>query len=154
MLKPIAIDFKPIMTAVEKELKTITGIKVLWDPQPVRAAEPQLRLTYIGSEEKGKGCTRIMFQLSLIGAGDGPDVFLPSLVEASVNLDRVYNRCTNNSKFIDMDINGKTVRLVFEDSLTASGTFSQNEQKVVETNQWSYLWTEPRYIAIDIKETL
>lgn len=149
---PIAIDFKSVMTAVEKELKGITGLRALWDPQPVRTAEPQLRLTYIGSEEKGKGCTRVMFHLSLIGAGDGPDVFLPSLIEASVNLDRIYNSCINSRRFIDMDVDGRAVRMVFENSLTATGTFSQNEQKVVETNQWSYLWTEPRYVAIDMRE--
>ena len=145
-------DFKPIMKAVEAELEAITGLKVLWDPQPVRSAEPALRLTFIGTEEKGVGCTRVSFQLSLIGAGDGPDVFLPSLISASVNLDRAYNSCINRRQYVDIEAEGVRSRMCFEAGLTASGTFSQNENKVVETNQWSYLWTEPRYVALEIRE--
>lgn len=145
-------DFKPLMKAVESKLEALTGLKILWDPQPVRSAEPSLRLTFIGSEEKGVDCTRISFQLSLIGAGDGPDVFLPSLVAASVNLDRLYNGCINGKQFIDIEAEGVRSRMCFETGLTASGTFSQNDAKVIETNQWSYLWTEPRYIALEIRE--
>lgn len=151
-MEVLKFDFKPVMRAVEAELEALTGIRVLWDPQPVRSAEPSLRLTFIGSEEKGMGCTRLSFQLSLIGAGDGPDVFLPSLISASVNLDRIYNSCINGRQYLDIEAEGIRTRMCFETGLTASGTFSQNENKVVETNQWSYLWTEPRYIALEIRE--
>ena len=141
--------FKGLMKEVEKTLEDLTGLKVLWDPQPVRTAEPMLRLTFMGTEEKGAGCTRVKFQLSLLGAGDGPDVYLPALIEASIRLDRIYNPCIHKMQYIDIDTG---TRLVFETYLTTSGTFSQNEQKVIETNQWSYLWTEPRYVAIDIRD--
>lgn len=145
----MAIDLKAVFKMAEKVLEGRTGLKTLWDPQPVRVSEPMLRLTFMGTEDKGRNTTRIKFQLSLLGAGDGPDVFLTKLIAASISLDRIYNSCTCKTQYVDI---APKVRMVFETGLVATGTFSQNEQKVGETNQWSYLWTEPRYLAIDITE--
>lgn len=144
---------KRILEAVEAWFREETGLLTLWDPQPVRIAEPQIRLTFMGSEEFGGGAELLKFQLSLTGAGDGPSVFLPEVIKASVRISRLYNQC-ERKPYTDLDIDGKRIRMSFvNEGLTPSGTFTENEYAAAETNQWSYLWTEPRYMTITLPES-
>ena len=139
---------KRVLEAVAKQLTQETKLKVLFDPQPVKSAEPHLRLTYIGSQSYGPDSEGFDFQLSLVGSGDGPDVFLPALLTASAKLDSLYDKC-EGPLFRDLKIDSTTyVRMTFVTGLIATGSFTQNEMKIVETNQWSYLWQEPRQMTL------
>lgn len=145
-------SLRSLLDAASSRIENLTGLKVLYDPQPVRMGGPHLRLTYMGSEECGHGAMRLKWQVSLIGAGDGPDVYLPAVIRASIAVEELYDRCRRPG-FEDLVVDGVTVRMCFDAALTASGGFSQNEQKVVETGQWSYLWTEPRYVSMTVPDT-
>ena len=70
----------------------------------------------------------------------------------AIAVEELYDRCRRPG-FEDLVVDGVTVRMCFDAALTASGGFSQNEQKVVETGQWSYLWTEPRYVSMTVPDT-
>lgn len=138
-----------LLDAVEKSLSSKVGTKVIFDPQPVRNAEPHLRLTYMGASENGVASTRLNFQLSLVGAGDGPGVYLAKVIELSMQVARLYNRCMHEQSWtIQVDDHEVIRLLLLTDGVQATGAFSQNEQKQVETNTWSYLFTEGRYIGI------
>lgn len=140
---------KRVLDRVSSILSRETGLKVLYDPQPVRDAEPHLRLTFMGTEPMGIDADRIMFQLSLIGAGDGPAVFLPALIKGSLLIERLYDNC-EGPRYRDFSIDGLGFRISFVEGLTPQGSFSQNEMAIVETNQWTYLWNEPRYMTISV----
>ena len=140
---------KRILDRVSSILSKETGLKVIYDPQPVRNAEPHIRLTFMGTEPMGIDTDRIIFQLSLIGAGDGPDVFLPSLIKGSLRIERLYDNC-EGPRYRDFDISGFGFRISFVEGVSPQGSFSQNEMAIVETNQWTYLWNEPRFMTISV----
>lgn len=144
---------KRILDEAAAALSQRVGLSVLYDPQPVRTGEPSLRLTYMGSEDGGRGHMVLKWLVSLTGAGDGPDVYLPRVIGASLRLESLYDRCRSLG-FIDLDVDGTKARMSFVAGLVATGSFSQNEMKVVETGQWSYLWTEPKYISISIPDSV
>lgn len=145
------MSLKEMMDQVKQILKDKSGLDVVFDPQPVRTAAPSLRLTYLGSEHYGIGHSLLKWQLSLIGAGDGPDVYLSSVIAASLRLEALYDRC-KGAQHIDFPVGKYTARLCFEETVTPTGSFSQNGEKIVETGQWTYLWTEPRYITVNIPD--
>lgn len=126
---------------------------VLMDPQPVHSGQPHLRLTYQGSEGIGKDVSVLKWQLSLTGAGDGPEVYLAAVVRASLALEAMYDPCKGR-QYIDLDVGGESVRMSMVTGLQATGGFAQNELKIVETGQWSYLWTEPKWLAVSIPDRL
>ena len=84
---------KAILDSAARWLTEKTGLPVLYDPQPLRSAEPHLRLTFMGSENFGKGAFAVKFQISILGAGDGPGAYLDSIIKASVRLSRLYEGC-------------------------------------------------------------
>jgi hypothetical protein len=109
-----------------------TGKKVLLDPQPLRTAEPHLRLTFVGATEQGDGYVTLSFQLGIVGAGDGPEVFLEEIINSSVAVMRLYG-C---KRFKDLRLTtGNTARLAFPDVMSNSGQFAQNEGTMGETVQ-------------------
>ena len=61
-----------ILSTTASWLQKKTGLPVLYDPQPLRSAEPHLRLTFMGTEYWGKKTFAAKFQISILGAGDGP----------------------------------------------------------------------------------
>ena len=146
---------KKVFDAASAALEDLTGLPVLFDPQPVRTARPSLRLTYQGSDSGGVGAMVLKWQLSIVGAGDGPEVYLTSVVRASLALQSMYDKCRSKG-WTDLDVAGVGigVRMSFVTGLEVTGSFSQNEMKVVETGQWSYLWTEPKYLTICIPDSV
>lgn len=144
---------KKVFDAIAQELGQRSGLEVIFDPQPVRLGQPGLRLTYMGSEDGGHGRMVLKWQLSLTGAGDGPDVYLSKVVAASLRLEALYDKCRSKG-YADLMVDGVAVRMSYVAGLEATGSFSVNEMKVVETGQWSYLWTEPRYIAVSIPDSI
>lgn len=144
---------KEVLDQIKTILKDKSSLDVLFDPQSVRTAAPALRLTYLGSEHYGIGASILKWQLSLVGAGDGPDVYLSSVISASLHLEALYDKC-KGKQYVDFPVGKYTARLCFESSVTPTGSFSQNEQKIVETGQWNYLWTEPRYITVNIPDEI
>lgn len=142
-----------ILDAAALYLESETGAKVLYDPQPVRKAEPHIRLTYMGAEDKGIGAFCLNFQLSLVGAGDGPGVYLAKIIELSLKLTDLYNPCRHRQDVsIPLKDGGYVKLLLISSGVQATGVFSQNEQTQVETAQWNYLFTESRYISIEVPE--
>ena len=74
---------KEIIDMLKDHLGKETKLKVIMDPQPVKSAEPHLRLTFVGSGNQGATHCVVSFQLTIVGAGDGPEVFLDRIIEAS-----------------------------------------------------------------------
>lgn len=139
-----------VLDAAALEIGRLLDCKTIYDPQPVRSAEPHARLTFMGSSPNGVGSTIIYFQLSLVGAGDGPGTYLARLIELSMRVSDLYNNC-NTSRVIDLE-NGSARLLLIDEAIQANGVFTQNDQKMVETNQWNYLFTEGRYIGIVVSD--
>ncbi len=132
---------------IEKE----TLRKVLLDPQPLRTAEPHLRLTFVGATDQGDGYVTLSFQLGIVGAGDGPEVFLEEIIKSSVAVMRLYGcrRCK------DLALStGRTARLAFPDVMNNSGQFAQNDGTMGETVQWAYVYSEPHFVTLTLKWTL
>lgn len=144
---------KKILDQMSSLLEAETGLSVLFDPQPVKVAAPSLRLVFLGSEGFGVKATMLKWQIALIGAGDGPDVYLPAVMAASLRLERLYDKC-KGPQFIDFNVDGVSLRMCFVAALEATGSFSVNENKIVETGQWSYLWTEPKYLSVTVPDEL
>lgn len=140
---------KAILDAVAHWLQKNTGLPVLYDPQPLKSAEPHLRLTFIGTEGWGKNTFSANFQLTIIGAGDGPGAYLDSIIKASVKLSRLYDGCAyeRNSELLCA---GHTVRMTLCSGLAATGSFQANAEKEVETQQWSYVFSEARQLKLQI----
>ena len=110
--------------------------KVRLDPQPLRTAEPHLRLTFVGAVDNGSGYIVLSFQLGIVGAGDGPEVFLEEIIKSSIAVNRLYG-C---KKYEDLRLsNGNVVRIAFPDVMNNSGQFIQNDGTMGETMQWAYV---------------
>lgn len=140
---------KAILDAVARLLKEKTGLDVLYDPQPLRGAEPHIRLTFMGTEEWGKGSIAANFQLSIIGAGDGPGTYLDKIIKSSAKLSLLYGGY-NEERSCILKVNNYTIRISYCSGLAATGTFTANEAKEVETNHWSYVFNETRQLQIII----
>lgn len=132
---------------IEKQTKR----RVLLDPQPLRTAEPHLRLTFVGAADNGSGYVALSFQLGIVGAGDGPDVFLEEIVKSSIAVTRLYG-C---KRYEDLRLsNGNAARLAFPDVMNNSGQFIQNDGTMGETTQWAYVYSEPHFVTLTLKWTL
>lgn len=140
---------KAILDSAARWLTEKTGLPVLYDPQPLRSAEPHLRLTFMGSEKFGENTFAAKFQISILGAGDGPGTYLSSMIKASAKLSRLYDGCADdrNTEFV---CNGQKIRMTLCSGLVATGSFTANAEKEVETNQWSYVFSEPRQMELYI----
>lgn len=140
---------KAILDSAARWLTEKTGLPVLYDPQPLRSAEPHLRLTFMGSENFGKGAFAVKFQISILGAGDGPGAYLDSIIKASVRLSRLYEGCADDRN-TELVCNGRKIRMTLCSGLVATGSFTANTEKEVETNQWSYVFSEVRQMQLQI----
>jgi hypothetical protein len=146
---------KEILEAFEEWAKKKTGLPVLFDPQPVRSAEPHIRLTFTGSGEAGKSYDVLTFQLTIVGAGDGPEVFLDSIITASLAVQDLYNRELNNSQVdIVLPNNRGSFRVSFPDVINSTGQFIQNDGSGGETGKWDYIYTEPHVVEFTINRAL
>lgn len=130
-------------------------LKVLWDPMPVSIAEPHVRLTFMGAEEMGAEQIDLKFALSIVGAGDGPDVFLDQLISTSIKVQNMFNKCLNSVEYVDLETDeGEKFRVTYEGGTSGAGQFAQNEEYLTERKQWNYVYTEPHYIIFDFKQSL
>lgn len=131
-----------------------TGLEVLFDPQPVRQAVPHLRLTFMGAAIEDDAAT-LSFQVSIIGAGDGPDVFLPKVVGASVALARMFaDRESVGFKYFEVEADGGKFRIYLQNSAESSGQFTRTNQDGDETTQWNYAFVEPHVLTVICKSSL
>jgi len=84
-------------------LKEKAGIGVFVEPQPITLSEPHIRVMFAGFEFSGVGditgyeterlCTlKMECVLTLTAMGDGPDVFLDKVIEASFKLSKLFER--------------------------------------------------------------
>ncbi len=136
------------LDAVVTWLRQETGYGVIFDPQPIRSAEPHLRLTFMGANHRGGGYVALAFQLSIVGAGDGPEVFLDEIISASVAVAALYERCP---LYVDIKLEKGSVRLEFPTVQDMQGTFTQNDGMMGETMQWGYAYVEPHYVMMTMK---
>lgn len=141
---------KEALDALIRYLEEHTGRKVLQDPQPLRSAEPHIRLTYTGCTDQGSGYVELSFQLAILGAGDGPDVFLDEIIKTSIAVMRLYG-C---KPYEDIKLTKGSVRIAFPDVMNNTGQFVNNDGTMGETVQWAYVYSEPHYITLTLKETL
>lgn len=126
-------------------LEKKTGKKVLFDPQPLRTAEPHIRLTFAGSADLGDDWVQLTFQLGIVGAGDGPEVFLQEIIELSIAVTRLYG-CTRS---VTLNLNGgRSMTIGFPEFATNTGVFQTNDGTMGETVQWAYVYTEPHFITL------
>lgn len=138
-----------ILSTTALWLQMKTGLPVLYDPQPLRSAEPHLRLTFMGTESWGKKTFAAKFQISILGAGDGPGTYLDAIIKASARLSALYEGCADDRN-AELDCGGRKIMVTLCSGLAATGTFTANAEKEVETNQWSYAFTETRQLQIAI----
>lgn len=86
-----------------EHLHKVLNIPVVVEPQPVSYAEPHLRLMFTGFDFEATSditvyhteklyTVRIDCLVTLTAYGDGPDVFLDSVVRASFALRRLFDR--------------------------------------------------------------
>lgn len=140
-----------VLEAARKWLEERTGLKVVWDPQPVKTAQPHLRLTYTGCDDQGEGHDRLTFQASILGAGSGPGKFLESVIEASLAINDLYKDCGCHA---DIEVKGLKARLSFPHIASSNGQFVQNDPTETETSTWAYIWQEPRVFTLDFDTRL
>lgn len=136
---------KNVLDAVKKKIKELTGgAPVMFDPQPVQIAEPHVRLTYVGCGDQGEQYDVLRFQLNIVAAGDGPDVFLPSLIELSLRIHDIFQK----ESVYTFALNQDDCRLYIRSSVNAAGQFIQNEQEESERSQFRYTYAEPHMVEV------
>lgn len=148
---------KEILETVRGYLNRQTKLKVIMDPQPVKNAEPHLRLTFTGSNNQGATHCVVSFQLSIVGAGDGPEVFLDRIIEASLAVSDLYNSTLHDGRrYEDIKLaSGRgTFRMNFPDTINNSGQFVQNDGLETETSTWAYVYAEPHVLDVTFKRAL
>lgn len=132
------------LSILKEFLEQQTGKKVLFDPQPIRSAEPHLRLTFAGAEDRGSTWVQLTFQLGIVGAGDGPDIFLQEIIDLSIAVSRLYScaKSTTISRGL------RTVTIGFPEFSSNTGVFQMNDGAFGETVQWAYVYAEPHWITL------
>lgn len=133
-----------ILESARTTLERLLSATVIYDPQPVKDAEPHVRLTFTGSGNQGSLDT-ISFQLSVVASGDGPDVFLRELVLLSLRVQDLFNRTLSR---IDLTLgDGSVARLFFKPLATGSaGQFVENENDT--ERRWRYTYVEAHIITV------
>lgn len=148
---------KEIIDMLKGYLKQETKLKVIMDPQPIKGAEPHLRLTFVGSGNQGASHCTVSFQLTIVGAGDGPEVFLDRIIEASLAVSDLYNSDMHEGRrYADIKlVSGRgSFRVNFPDTINNSGQFVQNDSIEGETSVWAYVYTEPHVIDVVFNRAL
>lgn len=148
---------KEVLDAIKEYLRLETGLKVIMDPQPIKSAEPHLRLTFVGSGNQGATHCVVSFQLTIVGAGDGPEVFLDRIIDASLAVSDLYNSDLHEGKrYADLKLaSGRgTFRVTFPDTISSSGQFMQNDGTETEVSTWAYVYTEPHVMDVVFKRAL
>ena len=148
---------KEILDAVREHLRQATNLKVIMDPQPIKSAEPHLRLTFVGSGNRGASDCVVSFQLTIVGAGDGPEVFLDHIIGASLAVNDLYNADLHEGRrYADIKlISGRgSFRVNFPDTINNSGQFVQNDGTDTEVSIWAYVYTEPHVMDVVFKRAL
>lgn len=144
-------SIRPMLQAFTEELSFQMQLKVLMDPQPIGVAEPHIRLTFTGTEVRESYC-HLQFQISVVGAGDGPEVFLERVIAASAAIAQLASkRNPRASVFSYMDT---TCRYSLEVSSSATGQFMQNEKDESEQTLFSYTYVEPHTIVLQVPISL
>lgn len=144
---------KELLRLVECFIERETGLKVLLDPQPIKIAEPHIRLTFSGTENWGLRGKRLLFQISILGAGDGPEAFIEKAIIATLKLDDLYDAC-NGGTSKTLKYNNNCIAVGFVNVADATASLTQNENRIVETGQWSYVYTATRYLGITIPDSI
>lgn len=141
---------KEVLEAARTCLKQLTGLDILMDPQPLTSSKPHLRLTFTGTGDAGETHDLLYFQLSIVGAGDGPDVYLPKVINASLAIADLYRNA-----YVDFKANeALSVRIGFPDTLSNSGQFVRQGEEETENSSWAYVYTEPHVITLDFNRSL
>ena len=143
---------KEILEALKQNLTELFGVKVLFDPQPVKLAEPHVRLTFSGSGDQGDTTDVLRFQLSVIAAGDGPEVFLSSVIGVSLTVHDICKK--HNPGYYQFTHEEKKIRMHFEVSGVSTGQFVQNAQDENEQSQFRYTYVEPHSVVISFNNSL
>jgi len=153
------VTYEEQISAVLDEFKDYmeseNDIKVLYDPQPVLIAEPHLRMTFTGAEENG-AFDKLKFQGSIVGSGDGPDVFLPAVIAMSMKVQDIWSACraTNGRRWIEIPSKTGVLRIFFQSVQNSSGQFVQNEIYESEARQWAYTYAEPHVVVLEFRKEM
>ncbi|MFA7108378.1 MAG: hypothetical protein WC162_04470 [Sphaerochaetaceae bacterium] len=138
---------KAILDDVKNYLAQTLGSTVIYDPQPVKQAEPHVRLTFMGSGNQGSLDT-LAFQLTLVAAGDGPEVFLEELITLSLKVQDLFSGL-NGQGTKDIVKDGRSTRVTFKAlENTGSGQFVENEKEDNEQTLFHYTFVEPHIITL------
>lgn len=141
---------KEVLNAAKSYLKEATGLDVLMDPQPLTSSQPHLRLTFIGTGDAGETHDELHFQISIVGAGDGPDVYLPRVINASLVVADLYRK-----RSVDFKVNeAYSIRIGFPEIVSNSGQFVRQGEDETENSTWAYVYTEPHVVTIDFNRSL
>jgi hypothetical protein len=146
------LNVSDLLEKAKGAIKEKTGAKlVLFDPQPVERAQPNLRLTFTGSTVRGRELS-MEFQTTILAGGDGPEVFLSSVIELSANVSKAFEDVQRNYQDIEFD-SGKHARIYYHPVRTNSGSgqFVRNEDQGTEANQFRFTYVEPHIISISVR---
>ena len=141
---------KAVLESFKVFMKTEYGLMTIYDPQPIATAEPQVRLTFMGSIDNGNFC-RLLFQASVLASGDGPDVFLPAIIATSMIVQNIWDN-SEARRVKEIESEAGVVRIRFKPVSNGSGQFIQNEQYESEVRQWAYTYTEPHLVDLEFKK--
>lgn len=143
-----------MLDAFQDYMASEYGIKVMYDPQPVSVAEPHLRLAFTGAEENG-AFDKLRFQGSVVGSGDGPDVFLPAVIGMSMRVQDIWSACRNDGRrWKEIPTSAGVLRILFQSVQNGSGQFVQNETYESEVRQWAYTYAEPHVVVLEFKKEM
>ena len=147
----MASSLKPILDTFTKTLKVELGIEVLLDPQPVGIAAPHARLTFTGGNTAESYC-ELAFQISVVGAGDGPGYFLEHVILASIAIQRLAGK--RNPHVHRFDYGSVECRYSVDGIANAVGQFSQNDREENEQTQFAYTYVEPHVVSLRFPKSL
>lgn len=147
----MASKIRPLLDDFTAVLKDELGLEVLLDPQPVGIAEPHARLTFTGGSAEASYC-ELVFQISVVGAGDGPGYFLEAVMLSSIALQRL---AAKRNPGVHLFMCGQFECRYSVDSITNSaGQFTQNDREENEQTQFAYTYVEPRMITLRFPRAL
>ncbi len=138
-----------VLQSLEQFFKS-HDLKVLMDPMPIKSAEPHIRLSFSGVEDAVGRDVTLTFTCSVLGAGDGPGVFVESVIETSIKLHKIIDGERHYKLFVDAgDVMRATeARLYFTPAKVGSGQLVEVEQYDNETTQFNYVYTESHNLKI------
>ena len=127
---------KKVLEAFRLWFTAQTSLPTALEPNKLEAPEPSLRLMLAGFEAQGADREKLTLEATLAASGDGPDVFLEAVLEAS----RAMLPYREGVFSFPVEA-GFSATATF--SRTAPGRFQQNEGQGEGGPRYSFAYLEP-----------